>query len=154
MMKITGLSVLILLLSLQLKAQSIVPIKLDELSELSKPNATNLSVINFWASWCGPCVKELPYFDNLSKKPNVDVYLVSVDFIQDKAKAEMLLQKKNIKSQSYLLDEKNFVEQIDKTWSGAIPATLIVASNGSRYFYEKSFSEAELEELVNNITSK
>lgn len=110
-----------------------------------------LQVINFWASWCGPCIKELPAFEILSKNSEVDVTLVSVDFIQDIDKALRVLQKRGIKMDALLLNADNYIELIDKSWSGAIPATLILHPNGKRYFYEQAFSENELLDLVDNI---
>ncbi|MFT6865759.1 MAG: thiol-disulfide isomerase/thioredoxin [Cyclobacteriaceae bacterium] len=135
-------------------SQQIQVIKLDQLQQVIDIKTDKVKVINFWASWCGPCVQELPYFDALVKNAQLEVSLVSVDFIQDIEKANTLLRKKGIKSSSYLLDEKSFVAEIESSWSGAIPATLILDTNGTRYFYEQAFTELELQELVNSIISK
>lgn len=137
--------------------QEIELIKLDKLNQLIEQKSDNLKVINFWASWCGPCVKEMPYFDFIDKNENVEVYLVSLDFPQDKLKAEKLLNKKGIQSTTYLLDEKNYdkyIESIYAEWSGAIPATLFIDSTGKKSFYEKAFEKHELEEIVNKLTTK
>ncbi len=135
-------------------AQETEPIKMDQLQSMITKEINKVKVINFWASWCGPCVKELPYFEALNNNDLLEVSLVSVDFIEDISKADLMLQKKDIKIDSYLLDEKSFVEEIDKSWSGAIPATLIIDTNGKRYFYEKAFSQEELQKLINGILSK
>lgn len=135
-------------------AQKVEVIKMPQLQEIIEGESDQIKVINFWASWCGPCVKELPYFDEISENALVDVTLVSLDFPQDVKKAETILKKKNIATPSFLLDEKNYIDQIDTSWSGAIPATLIVDNKGNRYFSEKAFSKDELVKLIQDITSK
>jgi thiol-disulfide isomerase/thioredoxin len=135
-------------------AQSVEKIKMESLESMIQTPSKNFKVFNFWASWCGPCVKELPFFMKLDANPAIDVKLVSVDFPQDIEKAKAVLEKRSIKMNTYLLDEKNFVERIDNSWTGAIPATLIIAPSGKRYFYEKSFTQQELKDVMNEIMSK
>ena len=113
-------------------------------------------VVNFWATWCGPCVKELPYFEQLnSENINVKVVLVSLDFKnQFESKLIPFLKKKNIKSQVVFLSDSNYnawLPMVDKDWSGSIPATLII-KNGKKVFVEKAFSGyQELNDYVNKI---
>lgn len=97
-------------------------------------------VINFWATWCLPCVKELPYFELLStnyKDKKVEVILVSLDMPQ---KVETVLisfiQKKKLQSKVVHLDNpdaNNWIEKINKNWSGAIPATIIYNSKDKKF---------------------
>ncbi|MFY0599834.1 MAG: TlpA family protein disulfide reductase [Cyclobacteriaceae bacterium] len=142
------------LISVATFSQKVEAIKMDKLKEVMSRDSEKVKVINFWASWCGPCVKELPYFDLLSQNNELEVTLVSLDFPENIMKAEKLLEKKGIASDSYLLDESEYIDNIDETWSGAIPATLIFDTEGNRYFYEKSFTKSELVELVKNISQK
>jgi len=107
-------------------------------------------VVNFWATWCGPCVKELPNFEKLQekfKKEKLKVLLVSVDFrsLLD-SKVNPFVQKRKMKTEVVLLDEKDqqkYIDQTDPSWSGAIPATIFIKNN-KRKFFEKEFSYDEL----------
>lgn len=131
--------------------QSVKEIDIEELRNKMTNSTDRFQVINFWASWCGPCIKELPAFQSLDKRTDVDVTLISLDFIQDIDRAKMALQKRDIKMDVFLLNAKNYIREVDKTWSGAIPATLIIDPSGKRYFYESAFTEKELQELINSI---
>ncbi|WPR70933.1 TlpA family protein disulfide reductase [Flavobacterium sp. NG2] len=112
-------------------------------------------VVNFWATWCAPCVKELPYFEKLNlENKAVKVVLVSLDF-KDQYESRLIpfLKKKAIQSQVVLLTDKNYnhwLPKVDKDWSGSIPATLIVKGN-KRIFAERDF--ASYEELNNYINT-
>jgi thiol-disulfide isomerase/thioredoxin len=106
-------------------------------------------VINFWATWCAPCVKELPFFEQVTAAYNEDelvVVLVSLDFTkQIDSKLKPFLKKHNIQSKVVLLndpDQNTWIEKVDPEWSGAIPITLI--RNGRKSaFYEKTFQSYE-----------
>ena len=122
-----------------------------ELEPLLSKNDGKTYVINFWATWCAPCVKELPAFEKLRvnyDKKNVEVILVSLDFPnQIVSKLIPFVKKNNLKSQVVLMndsDQDTWIPKISKKWSGAIPATLIYNSK-KRAFYERSFDFDELE---------
>ena len=115
-------------------------------------------VINFWATWCSPCVKELPYFQEIHDKygnQNLRVILVSLDF-PDKFESQLkpFVKKNSLTPQVILLDDPNENEWIPKvyeSWSGALPATLIYNKN-KRAFYEQSFTKESLFIEVNKFT--
>lgn len=113
-----------------------------------------LYVINFWATWCKPCIKELPYFDSLAAyfpSEKIKVVLVSLDFQEKLEKVlKPFVANKNIKSEVVLFDDQQsdfWINDINQNWSGAIPATLIY-NNAGRWFYEKEFNFDELIELI------
>ena len=111
-------------------------------------------VINFWATWCAPCVKELPYFEDINQvyqSKNVEVILVSLDFphLYD-SKLKPFIKDKNIKSKVIALDDADmntWIPLIDKNWSGSIPATIIYNKNDSKFF-EQSFTYESLENEI------
>ncbi|WP_316829563.1 TlpA disulfide reductase family protein [Pedobacter aquatilis] len=135
-------------------------VKLLTLNDLDKRIAAGKDttyVINFWATWCSPCVAELPHFEKLRvanvNKP-VKVLLVSLDFKSKLEKAVIpFVQKNNIKAEVFLLnesDQQEYIARIDQKWSGAIPATLFV-NKKSRRFYEKELTEEELNKTLLNL---
>lgn len=138
------------------KAQTVKHVyKINEL--LSRiENTKGPLVVNFWATWCKPCVEELPAFDSLAKTKNVTVLLVCLDFKEDiDKKVNAFIRKNNYTAEIVLLDEVNgndYIDKISKSWSGAIPATLFVNGN-KRKLVEKKLKPAELNALVEEIHS-
>lgn len=121
------------------------------LEPMLKPTGDSIFVINFWATWCIPCVQELPYFEQLLEKyqsEKISVKLVSLDFKKQVDKSLIpFIKKKQLKSEVILLDDKDansWIDNVDPSWSGALPATLILNSK-QRLFFEKSFNFEELE---------
>jgi thiol-disulfide isomerase/thioredoxin len=112
-------------------------------------------VINFWATWCAPCIKELPYLEAYSQEmqaEKVRVILVSLDFPgQLESKLRPFVQKQQLKSEvMVLLDGKynNWIDKVSPDWSGAIPATLIY-KGGRNYLEADPFENIdELREVV------
>jgi len=138
------------LLFSQVRGQSIKQIGSDELEALSSLDNDTTYVVNFWATWCSPCVKEIGYFEELHRNPpaeDLKVILVSLDFPNTiERRVIPFLQEKEITAAVYLmtdLDYNSWIERIDPDWSGAIPATLMY--NGrNRLFLEKELSRDEL----------
>lgn len=114
-------------------------------------------VVNFWATWCAPCIKELPYFEEMNQKyqdKNVEVLLVSLDFPKKyESHVKPFIKKHNLKSKVVALDDNDsnaWIPAIDSEWSGAIPATLIF-NKEKRKFYEQTFTYKELETEVKHF---
>ena len=108
-------------------------------------------VINFWATWCGPCVKELPYFEKLNEEyasKNVEVILVSLDFPHlYESKLKPFIVDRKLKSKVIVLndvDMNTWIPKVSEDWSGSIPATVIYRNDNYK-FYEQSFDYIELE---------
>ena len=114
------------------KGQNAELVKLEKLqSEISK-SSEQILVFNFWATWCAPCVKELPLFEKLNQNDkDVKVTLVSMDIDLDPnpEKVYKFIARKKIQSRVIILDAvdpNSWINKIDKNWSGALPATLII----------------------------
>ncbi len=129
----------------------------SELAPLLKnTNTEKTYVVNFWATWCAPCVKELPYFQELhDTNKEVEVILVSLDF-PEKLETQLIpfIKKKNLTPQVILLDDPNenkWIPAVDSTWSGALPATLIFKKD-KRAFYEQSFTKESLLKEIEKFT--
>ncbi len=123
---------------------------------LNQKNDTTY-VVNFWATWCVPCVQELPHFEKINakyKENKVKVILVSLDMAKMiDTKLLPFINQKQIKSQVLLLrdpDADSWIPKVDSTWSGAIPATVIY-NKDMRKFYERSFTYDELEKEISNF---
>ena len=135
-------------------------IKIEGLQSLIKEKDHQLHIINFWATWCKPCVKELPQFIELAKSnPEISISLVSLDYVQDlETKVQPFLEKKDIDLRVLLFDELDYnlwIDMVEPSWSGAIPATLIIEpATGHRIFLEKELENNELVETIDRFTKK
>jgi len=122
----------------------------DGLEPLINKDDEKIHVVNFWATWCAPCVKELPYFEEINAEYNdqVEVLLVSLDFPRNyDSKLKPFMKKHDLKSKVIAfddVDQNRWIPAINENWTGALPATIIYNKN-KRQFYEQSFTKEELE---------
>ncbi|MEZ4686638.1 MAG: TlpA family protein disulfide reductase [Bacteroidia bacterium] len=126
-----------------------------EFEERLPKESDTLYVLNFWATWCGPCVEELPYFVELdsvwSEKP-VKFVLVSLDFAGQKDNSLLpFLQKRKINTEVWYLEDahgrtsKGWIDRLAPEWSGSIPATLLLGAGHSLFaFREETFTSESL----------
>lgn len=128
---------------------------LDELERRWKNGGDTTFVVNFWATWCKPCVAELPAFDKLHRSATgkVKVLLVSLDSPADRTTTvQTFVTRRNLSAEVCLLNEPRphtWIDRVDPNWSGAIPCTLILnAKHNKRAFYEQDFTEADLRRTV------
>lgn len=139
-------------------AQQVNLLSVDQLNERLEKGRDTTYVINFWATWCAPCIKELPYFEKLQvekQKEKLKVLLVSVDFKSQLEKRVIpFAARHKLKNEVFLLDEQDqqeYIDRINKEWSGAIPATLFVKGKNKK-FVEKEFTYAQLLTEYNKFT--
>ena len=137
-------------------SQEVEVIKFKELQQLRQSAGDTLYVVNFWATWCKPCIKELPYFEAASaayKDQPVKVILISMDAAEDLEKrVRPFVQKRGLKADVMLLDETDgntWIDKLEPKWSGAIPATLLFNNKRNQYeFVEREMTEEELQNLI------
>lgn len=137
------------------KAQKIESYSADALMKRIDNNDTTY-IVNFWATWCIPCVKELPEFNilqELYKDKPVKVLLVSFDFKENYPdKLQEYISKRKILPEVVWFNETNankFIPKIDQRWSGALPATIIRKNNSEKQiFIEDSITADQIEKIV------
>jgi len=150
-MKKCLLILLIAAFSIPASAQQIPKWKITDVEKLMKNAKEDVLVINFWATFCKPCVAEIPSFIKITdahKKDKVKLVLVSLDLPSFyPAKIASFAKKNNFNTAIVWLNETNadyFCPKIDPKWSGSIPATLIInKKTGYRKFFEVEI-EAEV----------
>jgi thiol-disulfide isomerase/thioredoxin len=138
-----------------ISAQEVKLMSLNQLDKRIELGKDTVYVVNFWATWCTPCVKEIPSFDKLNityKNAPLKVLLVSVDFKSKLEKVVIPFVKRNhLESEVYLLNEKSeqdYIDRISKNWAGSLPATLVInKKKNTRNFYEQEFTWEELEKV-------
>ncbi len=149
-------SFLVLLLSSFTLIDSPVRIvNLEQLESATHKNNDTLYVVNFWATWCMPCVKELPYFQESAKKyagQKVKIIFPSLNSTKEMATVQKFTNAKKIVQDVFIFDGGSpnvWLDKIDKTWDGAIPATVMYKNNKKVFFREGDFTQTELDSIIN-----
>ena len=158
MLRVFTFLLLFFIPSFSCKAQQAELIKLSQLQTLIEEKSDQIKVINFWATWCAPCVKELPLFESLNQdRKDAKVTLVSMDIDLDPnpEKVYKFVARKKIKSHVVILDERDpdsWINKIDKSWSGALPSTLFINTvTGKRKFVEREMHAGDLEKFIEEV---
>lgn len=160
---ITGLLAFLLHAGLmgQAREQSITTVQVYDFARfepfLHPANRDTVFLFNFWATYCAPCISELPHFDQAAKefagKP-LKIVLVSLDFKSAiETRVVPFINKHGIRSRVVVLndpDANNWIYKVSPAWSGAIPATLVVKGD-KREFYEKAFTYDELKAVIHKF---
>lgn len=120
----------------------------------NKKNDT-LYVVSFWATWCKPCVQEMPFFEEASKQhanEKLKIIYVSLNSPKELASTEKFIEIKNIQNKVLLLNEtnpNNWIDKVDASWSGSIPATVMYKKGKKVFFKESSFTQEEINSIIN-----
>ena len=141
------------------QAQQIKTVTPQWIDEINASKNDTLYIVNFWATWCKPCVEELPYFEQLADScanKKVKIFLVTTDMRKDIAtRVTDFIKAKKLTQQVVFINEVNadkWINKVSEEWSGAIPATLMVKGDiGYRHFKEGELTFEELQLLVNQI---
>ncbi len=140
-------------------AQETNVISPDELVKTLSSNNGKTRLVNFWATWCKPCVDELPYFVKAAgerKADDVEFIFVSVDF--QSQHNQVLEKEKQLGLKGSLIHlnatGNDWIDSVDKDWSGAIPYTLLILPNGKRISHYDQFETYEdLRSFINNANT-
>ncbi len=160
-MKTIWITLTTLLIGAALQAQEIkVYESFDNYQFHLEKNNDTTYVINYWATYCAPCVKEMPVFNRLSRayqdRP-VKILLTSLDFASNmRQRVQKFIQKHEVRPEVVILDDPRsnaWINQVSPEWSGALPATLIY-NRKSRSFYEKTFTYPELKNIIESKISE
>ncbi len=118
-------------------------------------NSGKLRLINIWATWCGPCVQELPDFitiDRMYRERDFEFVTISMDVQDKKAKALERLKKLEASNTNYLFagkDKYALIEAIDPKWQGALPYTLLVEPGGKIvYGKQGTINPSQLKKII------
>lgn len=141
-------------LAIALPAQGVKVIGFDELEPRLNFDNDTVYVVNFMATWCGPCKEEIPYFvrlDNELRDKNFKMLFVSLDMPTPTNSSLMrFIENNNIKAEVVLLDDPDFnswIDRVDDSWKGSIPATLVYY-RGYRKFTEGSLNYSSLARMT------
>ena len=127
----------------------------EGLKDLIKNNSDKVRLINVWATWCGPCVNELPDFitmNRMYRNREFELITISADLPERRAKGLTLLKKMQASNTNYLFnstDKYKLIELIDAEWQGALPYTLLIAPGG-KILYRKqgAINVAEMKKRI------
>ena len=139
-------------------SQQVKSVKITELEKTIKESKTPL-IVNFWATFCVPCLQEIPYFQEMTeqyKEKNVSLVFVSLDMKEAyPVKVNDMAKKLKLSSPVVWLNETNadyFCPKIDTSWTGGMPSSLFV-NNATRYhkFFEEPLSKERLEKEIQEM---
>jgi thiol-disulfide isomerase/thioredoxin len=152
--------IVVLIVTTTISAQEIKKIKITDLEKTIAEAKTPL-IVNFWATFCVPCIEEIPYFQQEVKNhaaDNVQLILVSLDLSDDYSKIAPFAKRRKFTAPIVWLDETNadyFCPRVDPQWSGAIPSSLFINNTtGYRKFYEEQLSHEKLKEAIAAMLAK
>jgi thiol-disulfide isomerase/thioredoxin len=137
-------------------AQNVEYFKVPDLEKILNSREDKLFVVNFWATWCPPCVSELPAFEKVAggyDKAKVRFILISLDFPSQIEKQLIPFLKKNKISLEVAVmmetDSNLWIDKVDPSWQGNIPSTLFLNNPKKiRHFHPEALDEKGLRNLV------
>lgn len=128
---------------------------LPQLQDRIRQAGDTTLLINFWATWCKPCIEELPCFEDLRKKypeGKVQIVLVSLDFkSQLEKKFVPFLKNQQLNCEVVLFtdqDVNTWIPYIEEEWDGAIPATMVMKGDKKDFSLGKFDSLTDLEHFI------
>jgi thiol-disulfide isomerase/thioredoxin len=130
----------------------------SDLNKIIEAHSDKVLVLNFWATTCPPCIKEMPHFNALRDQfpeEDLEVWLVSLDNVKRlEDKVFTFVSKHQLKPNVGLLADENYsywTEKIDSSWMGALPATLIKYGDNTSFKFGAYETYGELLDDIKNI---
>jgi thiol-disulfide isomerase/thioredoxin len=130
------------------KQWSELPVTLDEIDAsgikdlIKNSSSGKVRLINFWATWCGPCITEFPdlvIIDRMYRGRSFEFISVSADKQVRKTDALNFLKKQEASNKNYIFNDDDvykLIEAVDNDWQGALPFTMIIEPGG-KVLYKK-----------------
>ena len=118
---------MLLLIAIKAQSQSLQIIGEQELQTIFKQESKT-RIVNFWATWCKPCVEEMPFFvkaDSLLGE-EVEFVFVSFDMLKDTGRVSRKITELKMPGTQYLVKVKDMdalINGVDSLWGGALPVT-------------------------------
>lgn len=148
------------LLLLHTSASAQIPlIKAGQIDAWRKAKTDSVLVINFWATWCVPCIEELPDIMRLNAAyadRKVKLVLVSNDFKKNlQTKVVPFVREHAIEPYTVFMDEptpNKWIDTVNPDWSGGIPSTwMLNPAGGKEAFHEGKMSYEQLEQMLLSV---
>jgi thiol-disulfide isomerase/thioredoxin len=121
-------------------------------------NPADFKVVNFWATWCGPCIKEFPDLmavDSAMADRGVDVIFVSADFPEEREQVLAFLERQGVDEVTFLKNEADdpFISSFSPDWTGSLPATIVYNPDDEVVqFWEGATTREALTEMLTTFT--
>jgi len=134
---------------------SIEPVDLAAVAKIAKNDTNKLTLVNLWATWCGPCVAELPdlvTMNRMYRTRNFQLVTISLDELSKQEDALRVLKENHLAAKNFILssdDRDKFAEALDRDWPGPVPYTILIAPGG-KILYRKAgaFDPLELKRAI------
>ncbi len=142
-------------MAFSLATKPVPKVNYEELESVCRKNNDTLYIVNYWATWCRPCVGEMPYFFESAKKfkaQKVKIIFASINSVKETDKVEKFVVAKKIEQDVFILSAGNpnvWIDKVDPSWGGSIPATIMYKKKEKLFFREGEFTQTELDSIIN-----
>jgi len=143
------------LAEIEARPVSVKPASAEDLKALRKNATGKLVLVNFWATWCGPCFKELPELETMYRMYGhraFDLVTVSINYPDEQPGVLAALQKQHATSKNLLLGSTDIyplMAAFDSEWNAAVPYSMLIRPDGTvAYKIQGSIKPLELRRLI------